>query len=68
VASGQTNDEIARSLCLSRHTVIDHLKKVFAKLDVSTRGQMTSKLFYDYYLPRAGDGRPAGTDGWFLPD
>ena len=67
VASGHTNDEIARALALSRHTVADHLKSVFAKIGVNTRGELTSRLFYDYYLPRATSGRPAGTDGWFLP-
>ena len=46
----------------------DHLKRVFTKLDVSTRGALTSKLFYDYYLPRVTAERRAGTDGWFLPD
>lgn len=66
IAGGATNDEIARRLRLSRHTVADHLKSVFAKLDVSTRGQLTSKLFFDHYLERSMSDRPAGTDGWFL--
>lgn len=68
VASGHTNDEIARLLGLSPYTVADHLKSVFAKVGVASRGALTSKLFYDYYLPRATAGRNAGTDGWFLPD
>ena len=68
VASGHTNHEIARLLRLSRYTVADHLKSVFAKLEVPTRGALVSKLFYDYYLPRATAGRDAGVDGWFLPD
>lgn len=67
VASGHTNAEIARRLGLSRYTVADHLKSVFAKLDVVTRGELTSKLFYDYYLPRVSDGRDVGVDSWFLP-
>jgi DNA-binding CsgD family transcriptional regulator len=68
IASGQTNQEIARRLGLSPYTVSDHLKSVFAKLDVQNRGGLTSKLFHDYYLARAMIGRNAGTDGWFLPD
>jgi DNA-binding CsgD family transcriptional regulator len=68
IASGRTNQEIARSLELSPYTVADHIKSVFAKLDVSTRGELTSKLFYDYYLHRVAEDRRAGTDGWFLPD
>ena len=68
VAAGHTNAEIARLLTLSGYTVADHLKRVFAKLEVASRGELTSKLFYDYYLPRVSSGRPAGSDGWFLPD
>ena len=68
IASGHTNQEIARDLGLSPHTVSDHLKNVFGKLDVQNRGGLTSKLFHDYYLARAMAGRNAGTDGWFLPD
>ena len=68
IASGHTNQEIARNLGLSPYTVSDHLKSVFGKLDVQNRGGLTSKLFHDYYLARAMAGRNAGTDGWFLPD
>jgi DNA-binding CsgD family transcriptional regulator len=68
IASGRTNQEIARSLGLSPYTVGDHLKRVFAKLGVVTRGELTSTLFYDYYLHRVTEDRPAGADGWFLPD
>ena len=68
IASGHTNQEIARALEVSPHTVADHLKHVFAKLQVATRGELTSTLFQDYYLPRAMAGRTAGNDGWFLPN
>jgi DNA-binding CsgD family transcriptional regulator len=68
IAAGQTNQEIARTLQLSPHTVGDHLKRVFSKVGVATRGELTSKLFQDYYLPRVHQARPAGSDGWFLPD
>jgi DNA-binding CsgD family transcriptional regulator len=67
VAAGATNDEMARRLQLSHHTVGDHLKSIFAKVGVSTRGQLTSKLFFDHYLQRTIAARAAGTDGWFLP-
>lgn len=67
VASGCTNAEIARSLGLSTHTVSDHLKNIFAKVGVSTRGELTSKLFFDHYLPRASGGQATGIDSWFLP-
>lgn len=67
VASGHTNAEIARSLGLSPHTVSDHLKNIFAKVGVVTRGELTSKLYFDHYLPRVGDGQVTGVDSWFLP-
>jgi DNA-binding CsgD family transcriptional regulator len=68
VASGHTNSEIARLLGVSQYTVADHLKRVFAKVGVASRGELTSTLFHDYYLPRSMAGRAAGSDGWFLPD
>lgn len=68
VAAGRSNREIARALDVSPHTVSDHLKSIFAKLEVASRGEMTSKLFHDHYLPREMGGRPAGTDGWYLPE
>ncbi len=67
VASGRTNQEIARALDVSPYTVADHLKNVFAKLGVSTRGELASKLFFDQYVPRVTGGLNVGTDGWFLP-
>lgn len=66
VVAGHTNDEIAMLLRVSSYTVKDHLKSIYAKLDVRTRGEMTSKLFYDHYLPREIDQLRAGADGWFL--
>ena len=45
------------------HLVLD----TFAKVGVVTRGELTSKLFHDYYLPRTSDGCDVGVDSWFLP-
>ncbi len=67
VAAGRSNQEVARALGVSAHTVGDHLKNIFAKLGVATRGEMTSKLYHDHYLPRELAGLQAGGDGWFLP-
>jgi DNA-binding CsgD family transcriptional regulator len=67
VASGRTNQEIARALDVSTYTVADHLKSVFAKLGVASRGELTSKLFFGHYFPRVAANLDAGADGWFLP-
>ena len=51
VARGLSTDEIAATLFLSRHTVRDHLKASFEKVGVSSRGELTSKLFAEHYHP-----------------
>jgi DNA-binding CsgD family transcriptional regulator len=45
VARGLSTNEIASTLFLSPHTVRDHLKAIFQKVGVSSRGELTSKLF-----------------------
>jgi DNA-binding CsgD family transcriptional regulator len=49
VARGLSTDEIAATLFLSRHTIRDHLKAIFEKVEVSSRGELTSKLFAEHY-------------------
>jgi DNA-binding CsgD family transcriptional regulator len=52
VARGHSNAEIARALWLSPFTVADHIKNVFEKTGVRSRGELTGPLFFDHYLPR----------------
>jgi len=52
VVRGLSNAEIARALWLSPYTVADHVKNVFEKTGVRSRGELTSRLFFDHYLPR----------------
>ena len=45
VAQGLTSAAIAARLHLSTYTVQDHLKAIFEKFDVSSRGQLVARLF-----------------------
>ncbi len=65
VAAGCSNPEIARLLFVSRHTVEDHLKKVYAKLSVNSRSELVARLFFDQYLPRSRAGLRLNDLGWF---
>lgn len=49
VARGLKTDEIGAELFLSPHTVRDHLKAVFEKVGVSSRGELVSQLFAEHY-------------------
>lgn len=40
---------MARALHLSQHTVRDHVKAVFAKTGVTSRGELAAKLHTDHY-------------------
>ena len=51
VARGLSNQEIAAEMFLSSYTVRAHLKAVFAKVGVGSRGELVAKLFADHYGP-----------------
>lgn len=51
LARGLSNIEIAAAIHLSPLTVRGHLEAVFAKVGVSTRGELIAKLFADHYEP-----------------
>jgi DNA-binding CsgD family transcriptional regulator len=59
VARGLSTDEIASTLFVSRHTVRDHLKAIFQKVGVSSRGELTSKLFAEHYDKPLGGSMPS---------
>lgn len=62
VILGRSTGEIARNLHMSSYTVQDHLKAVFRKTGVTTRGRLSAKLFFEHYLPQLSNP-PLSTDG-----
>ncbi|MEV0292826.1 helix-turn-helix transcriptional regulator [Nocardia sp. NPDC050710] len=53
IARGRSTADIAAELCLSAHTVRDHVKAVFDKVGVTSRGELVAKLFTEHYEPLA---------------
>jgi DNA-binding CsgD family transcriptional regulator len=51
IARGAGTAEIADELFLSAHTVRDYVKRIFAKVGVSSRGELVAKLFAEHYEP-----------------
>jgi DNA-binding CsgD family transcriptional regulator len=62
VARGLSTETIAARLHLSRWTVQDHLKAIFEKVDVSSRAELTSKLFAEHYHAPLDDAIFASAD------
>lgn len=55
IARGGSTAEIATELFLSPHTVRDHIKTVFEKVGVSSRGELVARLFGEHYADRFHD-------------
>ena len=52
VARGLSTEAIAARLYLSRWTVQDHLKAIFQKVGVSTRGELVARVYFQQRAPR----------------
>jgi DNA-binding CsgD family transcriptional regulator len=65
VAGGRSTAEIAAQLHIASSTVQDHLKAIFTKVGVHSRGELLVQLFAAHYQPRIEAGTPPDTDGWF---
>ncbi|MFF8814824.1 LuxR C-terminal-related transcriptional regulator [Streptomyces pactum] len=60
IARGLDTGEIAAALVISPHTVRGHVKTVFQKVGVNSRGALVARLFAEHYWPRRG---PAASRG-----
>ncbi|MDQ3642027.1 MAG: LuxR C-terminal-related transcriptional regulator [Actinomycetota bacterium] len=49
VLQGKPTKAVSRELRISQNTVEDHLKAIFAKVGVSSRGELTATVFSDHY-------------------
>jgi hypothetical protein len=65
VVQGLSTKEIASALGLSGYTVGDHLKAIFEKVGVRSRGELVARLFFDHYYPRLLQSTALAPDGWF---
>ena len=52
---GQAIKEIADGLIISAHTVRDHIKAIYRKANVNSRGELVAKLFSNHVLDRFHD-------------
>jgi DNA-binding CsgD family transcriptional regulator len=65
VAQGLPTSAIAGRVHISPWTVQDHLKSIFEKVGVGTRGELIARVFFEHYAPRLSDGAAVGSNGWF---
>jgi DNA-binding CsgD family transcriptional regulator len=51
ISQGVATAEIASQLYLSTHTVRDHIKSIFEKVGVASRGELVATVFAEHYAP-----------------
>jgi DNA-binding CsgD family transcriptional regulator len=65
VCQGLSTRQIAGHLHLASDTVQDHLKSVFDKTGVHSRGELVATILRRDYLPHAMAGHPLNGHGTF---
>lgn len=60
---GRSTQYMAHRMHLSPYTVQDHLKSIYAKTGVCSRGALVGRVFLEHYAPR-WEAFPDFDDGW----
>ena len=63
IAQGLPTNAIGERLHISPWTVQDHLKAIFEKVGVGTRGELVARVFFEHHAPRLTDDAPVGSNG-----
>ena len=61
---GQSTKQMARALGVSPYTVQDHLKSIFDKTGVRSRGELVGQIFLEHYVP-GWEELSDSPSGWF---
>jgi len=60
---GVPTKQMAKALHVSPYTIQDHLKAIFDKTGVNTRGELVGQIFLEHYIPR-WEPLPGAPAGW----